>query len=550
MKRNLRIFFGVIAIAGVMLFGATVAMPKPALAWSGACQLNPATTIGSADITVLPDGTVYAALFNSNVTSVYKWAIPSCSMSKVKTFNEADLDVSSPEAIEGPVQSARPDIASNSDGDIVVAYRKGSNFPYKLYYARKLASESNFESPVLVSDNAYAGDIKLGDNGAVHITYYRSAQGTTGAFYQRFNKNDNSTVGPLQLNSYHDAEPEMDLDADGNAHVVYMDDGNDLRYRRVAQDGSLGASQLITNNNDAFFPYIGADSQGDTHIVWQGRNGSLHQIYYRKCNNQGSSCGEQKNLSKSSPNNSLDGHVETCGTSPYVSWYRDIDASGNNVFVSKDLGKGKDISGNVGGASAFNILAKNGGKIVIAFRNSSGTLSYSYQDDASCTFDTEPGTPTATPTATDTPTSTNTPDPSISPTATHTPTATLTPPPGKVFYDDKSDAIEYAGVWRRAKNGPDCVYHGTYRRAVPNPNNTLSLDFNGTRIKYMFVTGPDMGKADVWIDGQLKSTVNLHRSFERCKRWLSEVLPAGAHTFELRPNGSGKINVDVLVSFP
>lgn len=565
MNRNFRLLLFVVAFLCVAMFGAAIAMPKPVLAWNSACQLDPAITMTTADLTVLPDGTVYAITFQENVNTVYRWKPPSCSITTVKTFSSAEDAPLTTESIEGPVQSARPDIASNSKGDIVVQYRVGSSFPYKIYFARKPANQAQFQAPVLVTDNGYAGDIKLDEQGRVHLTYYRSAQGVVGGFYQRFNRNNASAIGPLQLTGYNDAEPELDLDSQGNAHVVYMDDGNDLSYRKISAGGAMGAERILVSDHDAFFPYIAVDTTDRLHIVWQGRVGSTHQIYYLKCNNEGKSCGSKRNLSNSGGNNSLDGHVEVCGTTPYVSWYLDNDAAGNTVFVSRNLQNGQDVSGNVSGASAFNILGVGAGKAIVAFRNASAKLSYTYQDDENCVAQapqtpTNTSTPTDTATPTFTPTVTETLDPSITPTDTPTPTTTFTPSPTptntspapkKTYYDNKSPDIQYSGTWNIRNGSPSCLYKNSYSIAGGKAANHLSLNFNGTRIKYWFVTGPGMGKVQVFIDGNLMGTANLTRANVLCKPWTSPVLAAGDHTLELRPKPkTGKINIDVITVFP
>lgn len=572
MKKSIYLPLGMGALIVALLLSGAIALPQTALAWDAPCQLQPGINMTTADLTVLPDGTVFGAFVINNVTTVYSWKPPSCNVTPINAFSldGKTMDANSPEAgavnegpevIQGPTQNVRPDIDSNSAGDIAVAYRTGTEYsdPFRIYFSRKSSKSGQFSTPVLVATNAYAGDIKLDNKGNVHIVYFRSSTpGTPGAFYQRFDANNNSVVGPIHLSGFRDATPEMDLDSKGNAHIVYVDDDfYNLRYVKISKAGVPGPEQTITTSNDTFFPYIAVDSQKRTHFVWEGRAGSsARQIFYRMCDSNGQNCGGEAVLSQGGTG--LDGHVVTCGTIPFVSWYVDP-GTGNNkrVYVSKGLQPGQDVSGNLGGVSAFNVLAPGNKYMNVLWRGLDSRAYFTRQKDKACTNEAPTKTPTPTvtntPTVTDTPTITQTPTDGPPPTPTDTPTITLTPQ-AKYLVDDSDPAITYNGNWKAVTNGPSCLYPdtpNTMHTAKKPKKNRATYSFNGTRVKVWYLAGPGMGKAQILIDG-VKANVNMQAASDKCVSWFSPVLADGNHTIVIRPKGKtqGTISLDVLTIYP
>lgn len=163
-------------------------------------------------------------------------------------------------------------------------------------------------------------------------------------------------------------------------------------------------------------------------------------------------------------------------------------------------------------------------------------------------------TRTATPTKTTSPTATNTTNPNITPTftPTFTPTSTVTPTRAlKQLIDDKNPAIVYNGKWETIKNTPDCIYKNTYHISKPRPTFNAQLTFNGSQIKFWYVKGPDMGKAQVLIDGVVTKTIKMRADNEFCKSWTSPILATGQHTFEVHPlRKTGGVTLDVITVLP
>lgn len=118
--------------------------------------------------------------------------------------------------------------------------------------------------------------------------------------------------------------------------------------------------------------------------------------------------------------------------------------------------------------------------------------------------------------------------------------------------DDKSASMHYKGKWSVQNGSPSCLYKGSFHYAEGKGKNRASLEFVGTRAKVWFVQFSTMGTAKVLIDGHNAGSINMHGgSNPTCKSWLSDVLPLGTHTVEIRGiNGAGRVSLDVITTYP
>ncbi len=73
-----------------------------------------------------------------------------------------------------------------------------------------------------------------------------------------------------------------------------------------------------------------------------------------------------------------------------------------------------------------------------------------------------------------------------------------------------------------------------------------NIKFNGSTIAYFYSTGPDRGTASIYIDNTLNTTFNPHTAEYRRQIGKIWTVPAGDHTFEVRLNGGGYIDVDAM----
>ena len=100
-----------------------------------------------------------------------------------------------------------------------------------------------------------------------------------------------------------------------------------------------------------------------------------------------------------------------------------------------------------------------------------------------------------------------------------------------------SGSIGYRGTWRTA-------YHAGYMdgkaRATKARSAKASLQFTGSAIAWVGPVGPSRGKARVYIDGKLVTTVNTWASTFRASRVLftRSWAKVGTHRISIVANGT------------
>jgi hypothetical protein len=101
--------------------------------------------------------------------------------------------------------------------------------------------------------------------------------------------------------------------------------------------------------------------------------------------------------------------------------------------------------------------------------------------------------------------------------------------------DDQSDLIRYAGEWSFIKD--ENAYLETVHYAHSG-NASASINFYGSAVAWIAGTGPDRGRAVVFIDGKSKTTVDLYGSTHRHRMTVFAAdLPEGAHTMRIEATG-------------
>ena len=110
---------------------------------------------------------------------------------------------------------------------------------------------------------------------------------------------------------------------------------------------------------------------------------------------------------------------------------------------------------------------------------------------------------------------------------------------------ETSSAIGYTGTWKRvARSGAV----GGYVRTSSTAGSTATFTFRGRAVAWLAPRGPSYGKAEVYVDGVLKKTVDLYRSSSQTRRvvfiwsWPS----SGSHAVKIRVLGTaGRPKVDL-----
>jgi hypothetical protein len=149
-------------------------------------------------------------------------------------------------------------------------------------------------------------------------------------------------------------------------------------------------------------------------------------------------------------------------------------------------------------------------------------------DPTPTTAPSNPPDPTPTPAPSNPPDPTPTPAPSNPPDATPTPA----PPPLEAVtvttrIADSSRRITWNGRWSTARHPS---YFGGSVHWTTSAGAKATLVFDGDRIRWIGPTGPTRGRAKVYIDGRLKTTVNLYSARFHARRVLfSSSIADGRH---------------------
>ena len=124
------------------------------------------------------------------------------------------------------------------------------------------------------------------------------------------------------------------------------------------------------------------------------------------------------------------------------------------------------------------------------------------------------GTPTPSPAPTDTPTPTLTPLPTDTPTPTIPPTPTNTPTPPPIVVDDRDYGIQYDGWY----GGQDATALGGGYRAATQTSQYLAYRATqpSTSVILRVCKGPNLGIANVMIDGAAKPALDLYNPNPAC----------------------------------
>ena len=115
-----------------------------------------------------------------------------------------------------------------------------------------------------------------------------------------------------------------------------------------------------------------------------------------------------------------------------------------------------------------------------------------------------------------------------------------------VRYEDMRSVVRFSGDWT-GKQGNE--FSAMTETVGESTGSSVRLDFLGTGVRWIGSRGPGNGIADVYIDGELKQTVNTRaeRSSNMDTLFSTTGLPYAAHTIELvRVPGDGTIAIDAF----
>jgi hypothetical protein len=116
-------------------------------------------------------------------------------------------------------------------------------------------------------------------------------------------------------------------------------------------------------------------------------------------------------------------------------------------------------------------------------------------------------------------------------------------------YDQLDYHLSYLGSWEPLSK--TLAWKGIYKRTATK-GASVTIAFLGERLDWIAARGTSMGKADVYVDGVFRETVNLSRSTAMYRQnvWSTGFLPNGVHNVRIVYNPSNVagryINIDAV----
>ena len=116
-------------------------------------------------------------------------------------------------------------------------------------------------------------------------------------------------------------------------------------------------------------------------------------------------------------------------------------------------------------------------------------------------------------------------------------------------YSEQSSLVTYKGSWPRRYHTD---YRGNYARSAAVRGASATFRFKGSAVAWAGAVGPDRGRANVYIDGVFKKTVDLHATSFRAQNILYQVTfsRSASHTLKIVVLGTARhprITVDGFV---
>jgi|GEM_PF-3399956 len=186
--------------------------------------------------------------------------------------------------------AAEPSVAVDSNGDAFVIFSEcwGGIKYRKVKYDGSLGS--SIKNVWNDDANQYDPSVVIDSSDNMHIVW-KDQWGALDIAYKKIRCSDGSTlVGKTQVNITADNcslnPPGIDVDASGNAYVVWMQKpsaGSSVYYVKLRNISAAGPERIIYNNCELGENVaIAVDATGNSNIVWNDDRTGINNIYYEK----------------------------------------------------------------------------------------------------------------------------------------------------------------------------------------------------------------------------------------------------------------------------
>ena len=224
--------------------------------------------------------------------------------------------------------------------------------------------------------------IAVDSSGNIHIVWQDDTPGNSEIYYKKSTNGGSTwmTSQRLTWNSGASGGPAIAVDASGNLHVVWEDDGagNEEIYYMKSSDGGTtwsGKSQRLSwTSGLSRSPVIAADSSDNIHAVWADTTPGKWEIYYTKSTDGGSTWMTSQRITWNTglswfPDIAVDpsGHI-------HVVWEYG-NAENIDIFYKKSTNggatwlPGQGLTWNSGASQYPALTADSSGKIHVAWQD-------------------------------------------------------------------------------------------------------------------------------------------------------------------------------------
>ncbi len=183
----------------------------------------------------------------------------------------------------------------DSDGIVHIAWSTASSigFPQfgKIYYTNN--SGGSFNTPVLIPspvNQSVAPSLAVDSSGNAHIAFFggnrsvgSSSTPKTDIYYST-NKGPSGNFQTINLTDYNTGSirpPDLALDSNGYAHIVWRDEVGDIRYGN--NTGGAFGNEKATNENGSpifFNPSLALDNSDKPHVVCWATDLNDFELFY------------------------------------------------------------------------------------------------------------------------------------------------------------------------------------------------------------------------------------------------------------------------------
>ena len=443
-------------------------------------------------------------------------------------------------------------IARAADGTLHVAFGINDGGERRIAYATD-ALGSWVVAPIGASSALTADDnpsIAVDAHGHAHIAFEAAAMSPdrTSIFYAT-NASGFWVISRRTTGAPHDLGPSIALDSAGRPRIAYLRQGIGVRAQLFS--GSTWTTKTVSSNGNDTGPSIAIDAAGHTHVLYAG-GGLRYEV-----------CG-----------------VPLCSGHPGLRWWNDAPGAGSarrvtdfGDDVSPSLVRGPDgslsaafvntgwrlaeirltrplarVSAPVAHlAGAGTKLDKGTAGIAVTFAGT-GAATYRLQDSVN-----GGGYSTVGPVRK-----------STSRTILVAPGSSITHRLRVVPYDAfgvqgfstagtvfrvatkneaATGALHYAGTWSTSTNAG---FGGGKARHASSSNALATFAFTGREVAWVAAKGANRGHARVYVDGVLRTTVDLQAASTKYRRVVFRATwsASGAHTISIRPVGDGRVDLD------